>query len=195
MGGNENRSDRGNAAASAENMADRDPALLHRRGQRNLRRSRSHVIQLEQEAESVLALYSASRPPVRIRGSETSSNTSARKLPPTRNSAEKTIPPITRYRSRASVASSNNGPRPGHPVATSTSKDPLSREAIEKPKREIAGLAATGRTCRKSNRARPIPRPRPALTCGASITSITLDRTCLTTIARPARTRIVAGNI
>ena len=64
------------------------------------------------------------------------------KLPTSKNRAEKMIPPITRYRSRASVASSRSGPRPGHPVATSTSNEPLSSEAIEKPKSEIAGLAA-----------------------------------------------------
>src|SRR5579884_2120823 len=70
---------------------------------------------------------------VRILGSHASSMTSATRFPPIINSADNMAPPTTTNRSRDSVASRISGPRPGHPVITSTNKDPLSSAATENP--------------------------------------------------------------
>src|SRR5262249_38881636 len=66
----------------------------------------------------------------RIRGSAQNSRMSARRFPAMRNIVESKTPPITTYKSRASMASSKKGPNPGHPVTTSTSSDPLKRVPI-----------------------------------------------------------------
>src|SRR5258708_25734280 len=78
----------------------------------------------------------------RIRGSAQYSSTSARKFPATRKTVENSTPPITTYRSQASMASSKSGPIPGQLIMISTSREPLKSVPTLKPNRAINGFAA-----------------------------------------------------
>src|ERR1700747_1899107 len=82
---------------------------------------------------------------VRIRGSAQYISTSARKFPATRKTVEHSTPPITTYRSRASMASSKSGPIPGQLIMISTSREPLKSVPTLKPNRPTKGFGAAGR--------------------------------------------------
>src|ERR1700687_1047848 len=81
-----------------------------------------------------------------IRGSAQYNSKSAIKLPVTRNNVDNSTPPITRYKSRARIASSKNGPSPGQLITTSTSREELNRVPRLNPKSAISGCAAAGST-------------------------------------------------
>src|SRR5580692_10820963 len=97
-----------------------------------------------QQRDRFLAAAHA-RSSVRMRGSAKNRNKSAINIPHTRNRAESMTDPITTYTSRASIASSSNGPRPGQFMMTSIKSEALRSDPSENPNSEMRGDAAVGR--------------------------------------------------
>src|SRR5260221_9470823 len=107
--------------------------------------------QHQKPAKNLASLHYLTPAVARIRGSAQYSSTSARKFPATRKTVENSTPPITTYRSRASMASSKRGPIPGQLIMFSTSREPLKTVPTLKPNKAISGLAELRRAYLKRN--------------------------------------------
>src|SRR5213083_1988848 len=160
--------------------------LFGRRVRRQETREQNRHIQNGEQAQrgSDVSYGEAHAWSARSRGSAKYSRASATKFPARRSRVEHSTAPMTRWRSRAAIASSSSGPRPGQLIIASTTSDALSRAAIDSPSSERSGLAAALRASRKSSRRHPTPRARADWTNGAASSSMRLARTCRTSTGR-----------
>src|SRR6266850_601082 len=117
-------------------------------------------VQNHQEAEpgSNMAGGCVHAPSARTRGSVRYSNASATRLPASRSTVEQITAPMTRWRSRAPMASRRSGPRPGQLIIASTTSEVLSKPAIERPRSEMRGFAAARSALRKRSLRDGMPR-------------------------------------